>query len=84
MGVAKMTTFYQILKNANLVTERVRCTSTTRERRIADTHTHIHNYSDFLVVTISVGLAQARPNYTRVSILTCIGTIIPRTNAYLE
>ena len=26
-------------------------------------HTYIHNYSDFLVVLISVGLAQARPNY---------------------
>ena len=26
-------------------------------------HTYIHKYSDFLVVLISVGLAQARPNY---------------------
>ena len=26
-------------------------------------HTNIHKYSDFLVVLISVGLAQARPNY---------------------
>ena len=27
-------------------------------------HTHIHHkYSDFLVVLISVGLTQARPNY---------------------
>ena len=25
-------------------------------------HTYIHKYSDFLVVLISVGLAQARPN----------------------
>ena len=27
--------------------------------------TYIHEYSDFLVVLISVGLAQARPNYPR-------------------
>ena len=27
-------------------------------------HTYIHKYSGFLVVLISVGLAQARPNYT--------------------
>ena len=26
-------------------------------------HTYIHKYSDFLVAIISVGLAQARPNY---------------------
>ena len=26
-------------------------------------HTYIYNYSDFLVVLISVGFAQARPNY---------------------
>ena len=26
------------------------------------THTYIHRYGDFLVVLISVGLAQARPN----------------------
>ena len=26
-------------------------------------HTHIHKYTDFLIVTICVGLAQARPNY---------------------
>ena len=26
-------------------------------------HTYIHKYSDFLVVLISVGLAQARPNH---------------------
>ena len=26
-------------------------------------HTHIHKYSDFLIVLISVGLAEARPNY---------------------
>ena len=26
------------------------------------THTHTHNYSDFFIVTISVGLTQARPN----------------------
>ena len=26
-------------------------------------HTYIHKYSGFLVVQISVGLAQARPNY---------------------
>ena len=30
-------------------------------------HTYIHKYSDFLVVLISVGLAQARPNYIVVS-----------------
>ena len=41
-----------------------------REKHVDDvsrTHTHIHTYiqkySDFLVYTISVGLAQARPNY---------------------
>ena len=27
-------------------------------------HTYIHKYGDFLVAMISVGLAQARPNYT--------------------
>ena len=27
-------------------------------------HTYIHKYSSFLVVLISVGLAQARPNYS--------------------
>ena len=26
-------------------------------------HTYIHKYSDFFVAMISVGLAQARPNY---------------------
>ena len=26
--------------------------------------TYIHMYSDFLIVLISVGLTQARPNYT--------------------
>ena len=35
--------------------------STTRGRRITDTH--IHRNSDFLVVMISVGFTQARPNY---------------------
>ena len=41
-----------------------------REKHVDDvsrTHTYIHTYiqkySDFLVYTISVGLAQARPNY---------------------
>ena len=28
-------------------------------------HTHTHNYSDFLVVTISVGLTQARSNLVK-------------------
>ena len=43
-----------------------------REKHMDDvsrTHTHIHTYiqkySDFLVYTISVGLAQARPNYCK-------------------
>ena len=30
---------------------------------VSRTHTHTQKYSDFLVYTISVGLAQARPNY---------------------
>ena len=37
-----------------------------REKHVDDvsrTHTYIQKYSDFLVYTISVGLAQARPNY---------------------
>ena len=37
-----------------------------REKHVDDvswTNTHEHNYSVFLVLTISVGLAQARPNY---------------------
>ena len=27
------------------------------------THTHVHKNSDFLVVSISMGLAQVRPKY---------------------
>ena len=37
-------------------------------------HTYIHKYSDFLVVLISVGLAQARPNHN-ISLHTCTYTI---------
>ena len=40
------------------------CTSTTRGRHITDTYTQarIHRNSDFLVVMITVGLAQAHLN----------------------
>ena len=32
-------------------------------------NTYIHKYSDFLVAMISVGLAQARPNYSTCTVL---------------
>ena len=35
-------------------------------------HTYIHKYSDFLVAMISVGLAQARPNYFSAEAVMCM------------
>ena len=37
-------------------------------------HTYIHRYSGFLIVLISVGLAQARPNNYTVHVY-CIGKL---------
>ena len=40
-------------------------------------HAYIHKYSDFLVVLISAGLAQARPNYhSKMSLITATCIIL--------
>ena len=52
-------------------------------------HTYIHKYSDFLVAMISVGLAQARPNYLLYQVLHIIINMRSQTSlicmeSYLE
>ena len=40
-------------------------------------HTYIHKYSDFLVAMISVGLAQARPNYNIMFDIVVVTAVLP-------
>ena len=55
--------YFQMEMVVNVKRMRMRCKHVDDVSLHTYIHTYIHKYSDFLVTMISVGLAQARPNY---------------------